>query len=502
MDHETIRSAPMDVTLEQNVLGALLVDNKLIDVAAGAGLKPESFCDSLHQRIFDTILYLHAEGDVSPTIVSSVMKDDPAWAVLEMPARGYLGRLILSAPALPNIAGLCRVLLDLAVRRDLVVIGEDLVNDAYESPKDQPARITIGRATERLLSIGDLTARRLSKIGDAASASLKRLEERLERARTGQQPASITTGSQRLDSASGGMLAGDRWGLAGRSAMGKSVVASSMSLAAALKGTPALIISADMQESPWAVRVLCDMDRYLRPSEKAIHYRRFRTGGLEPEEWERLVQAQHALSELPLFIDDNPRASVASINGRVRALAQAYPDKQGLVVTDFLQKVDPPETRYRDRRRDEDVTDIAYGLGDIVRPIGWSSLALIQIKSSTDAKGQLLEDAPNVTSIRESAGIEMALDIILSPYRKAFFIERRRDDFAVKALALNEDTPNGWRMKYDLEMLCWKNREGSVSDLNMHLWCDPGSASVRDEDPAHAAANQVQDEDVQGLLPA
>lgn len=399
---EDSRHLPYDVSVQEAVLGALLVDNKNIDIAVGAGLKAETFYSGFHQRLFDMVVFLQTEGAVTPLVVASVMKTDPGWAELKVTPRDYLVALVQAAPAMPNIRDLARILLDLAVRRDLITIGEDLVNDAYEAPKDQPSRITIGRATERLLSIGDLTARRLSKMGDAAGASLKRLEERLERQRTGQKPLAVTTGLRKLDRALGGLLPGDRVGIAARSQMGKSLLSSSMSLAAAMSGAPVLIISADMREQQWAERVICDMDRHLNPDLKPIHYRRFRTGDWSPDEWERIVLAQQELAGLPMYIDDNPVATVETINGRTRALAQAHPDQQGLLIADFLQKIGAPSrSGYQDRRRDQDVTDVAYGLGDIVKPLGWSLGALIQIKSDTDAKGALREDPPAVTAIRE-----------------------------------------------------------------------------------------------------
>lgn len=498
MDQEAYRHAPYDIDVEQVLLGSILADNKAIDVLA-AELEPAHFYDPLHQRMFEMMVYLQSEGAVTPLVVQAVMKSDPG--LMEVGGLGYLINLFQASPAAGNLTTLARILRDLATRRQLIGIGEDLVNEAYEAPKDQPSRVTIGRATERLLSIGDLTARRLSKIGDAAHSSIAKLEERLERLRTGQKLAAITTGLRKMDKATGGLMPGDRWGIAGRTGMGKSLTASSMSLAAALSGAPVLIISADMREQQWADRVICDMDRYLRPAEKPIHYRRFRVGNFSAEEWERIVLAQQELAELPMHIDDNPKASVATINGRARALAQAYPGRQGLLVPDFLQKIEPPEDRYSSRRRDEDVTAIAYGLGDIVRGIGWSLLALIQITNKdTDAKGQLREEPPSVASIRESGGIEMAFDVLFTPFRKAFFIESREPE----GRSFAGGPPGDWlawraeltEYQHRLRTIGWKNRDGQKSDLNLDLWCDPGSCAVRDDEPsertpADEAADQL-----------
>jgi replicative DNA helicase len=500
------RHEPYDVEIEQALLGALFMDRAAVDILA-AELTPEHFYDPLHQRLFETMVYLATAEDMklTPLAVQSVMKTDAG--LTELGGRDYLFNLAAAAPALPSLKDYARITRDLATRRELILIGEELMSSAYEAPHSVPARVTIGKATERLLSIGDVTARKLSSMGAVAGMSIKHLEERLELARTGQKPASITTGLRRMDKAIGGLLPGDRMGLAGRTGMGKSLCASSMSLAAARNGAPVLIISADMREEQWATRVLCDMDRHLCPDKPAIHYRRFRVGNFSADEWERIVLAQRALEELPMHIDENPSTSIAQINGRARALAQAYPDQQGLLVADFLQKIDPPERQgYRERRRDEDVTDVAYGLGDIVKPLGWALLALIQIANKdTDSRGQLREEPPSVASIRESGGIEMAFDILWTPFRKAFFIESREPEGRGWA----DGPPPDWlawraeltEHQHKLRTIGWKNRDGNKSDLNLDLWCDPGSAAVRDEEPAmrDVEAEQAADDLLKGL---
>lgn len=479
---------PFSPQVEQAVLGLCLVNNKAIDLVA-ADADEHIFYETVHRALWTFILHLASEGIVTPLIVYSAMKTNEALA--ELGGLNYLVTLAEAAPALSDTPSLVRVLRDLAVRRDLITIGEDLVNDAYEAPKDQPSRITIGRATERLLSIGDLTARRLSKIGDVAAASIGRLETRLN------NPAAaegITTGLYKMDKALGRMLRGDRIGIAARSGLGKSALAGGICLSAALSGAPVLVMSADMLEQKWAERTICDMDRRLRPWEPPLHYQRFRTGQVSESDWERFVLAQQALEGLPMHIDDTPAISVASVRGRARALAQAYPGRQGVLCVDFFQKMeDQPGA---DRRRDEFLTSVAYQLGDIARDIGWSLLLLVQmLNKETDAKGQLREDPPSVAAIRETGGLEMALDIIMSPFRKAFFIERRHDDISSKSLALAEPCKAGWSVRNHMQILGWKLRDGNAMDLDMDLWCDMGSNAVRDEAPTkRSAADQAAEQ--------
>lgn len=480
--------APFDLEIEQAVLGALLVDNALINAAA-AELEPEHFSNVLHQRLYEMIVFLQVEGAVSPLILFSVMKTDPDLKTLDGGGKDYLVELARFAPAPANLPEMMRMLIDLASRRQCMQIAVRLANDAVTPPKDAPTVKIAARATDGLFSLGRGRRQSLKTLGDAAGGSLQRLEDRL----SGKGPKPISTGLLKLDRVIGGFMPGDRIGIAARTGMGKSILSSSLSTACAMDGAPVFIASADMRESQWAERVICDVDRYRHPELKPIHYTRFRTGIFSEDEWARVVLARQEIDGLPISIDDSPAINLAAIRGRTRAMSMAFPNRPGVLVVDFLQKV---ESDRNDRRRDEDLTAIAYGLGDIVRDVGWTLLVLIQITNKdTDTKGQMREDPPNVTAIRESGGIEMALDIIVSPFRKAFFIERRHEDFAVKNLALAEPCKAGWAVKHHMQLLGWKNRDGRASDLNLDLWCDPGSASVRDEEPKkHDAVDQAAEQ--------
>jgi replicative DNA helicase len=490
------RDPPYDVLAEQELLGLCLLNNKAIDLIA-AEADERIFYDPMHARMWRLIAHLATEGPVSPPVLYSVMKTDEG--LKQVGGLGYVAGLVQAAPAISDVLPLVRSLKDLATRREMIVIGEDLVTRAHEVAHDQPARLAIAETTERLLSIGDAQTKRLSKIGDVADASLRKLEDRLH---GGKAAAGISTGIRKMDKAIGGMLPGDRIGIAARTGLGKSAVAGGLTLSAARQGFPVLIMSADMREAQWAERTICDMDRYLRPTERALHYQRFRTGTVSDQDWERFVLARQELEGLPMHIDDSSRLTLSGVRGRARALAQAYPGKQGILCVDFFQKTEP-EAAHRDMNRDQFLTHVAYQYGDIARDIGWTLLLLIQLlNKETDAKGQLRRDPPSVAAIRETGGAEQALDIIFSPYRLSYFLEREEPP----GRGLHPSPPPDWlkwraelsEHEHKMRTLGWKLRDGRAADLNLDLWCDMGSNAVRDEDPAES--NQVADEVVQGLL--
>src|SRR5215467_7272323 len=132
MEQEATRQLPYDVDVEQALLGAILVDNYSLE-RVSSSLKPEHFYDPLHQRIYEAIDRMWAKGHaVTPLTLKALLGDDPGLA--EVGGQAYLVSLARAAPALPNVRDYARILADFAMRRELIRIGEDIVNTAYEAP--------------------------------------------------------------------------------------------------------------------------------------------------------------------------------------------------------------------------------------------------------------------------------------------------------------------------------------------------------------------------------
>lgn len=487
------RELPYDTILEQQVLGAMLVNPKLIDIACGANLTAEHFFDGLHRSLFTMFAYMPTEDmTVTPLAVHALMRSDEN--LKSVGGLNYLINLAQAAPAMPNMRDLARILIDLATQRSLIGIGETLVEDANKPPRERPVRKTIGETVDRLLSIGDTSVRKLKTIGESSRVAIERMQERMKPVEGG-KPRGISTGLRKLDKAIGSILPGDRIGIAARSGMGKSAIAGGICLSAALAGNPVLVMDADMGGDHWAERTVCDMDRYLNPETKPLHYNRFRAGSVSDDEWARFVLAQQALAELPLHIDDDPILTLSKTRGRLRSLAQAYPGKQGILCPDFYQKTQP-EAAHRDLNRDQFLTSVAYAYGDMVREVGWSLLLPIQLlNKDTDSSGKLRREPPSAAAIRETGGAEMALDILFSPYRLAYFMEREEPDGRYDL----QERPADWlkwrgeltEHQHRMRLLGWKLRGSATQALNLEFWCDMGSNSVRDEQPSKPVSQDV-----------
>jgi AAA domain/DnaB-like helicase N terminal domain len=160
MEQEAYRHIPRDIDVEQALLGAILKDNRAME-RASALLTPEHFYDPLHGRIFATILRMIVQDgiDVTPLTLHANMKSDPG--VIETGGLAYFEAMRAAAPALPNIKAIADIVADLATRRDLIRIGEDIVNRGYDPPNEINSAQMIEEATNAIGYIAE-QVRRLS----------------------------------------------------------------------------------------------------------------------------------------------------------------------------------------------------------------------------------------------------------------------------------------------------------------------------------------------------
>ena len=150
----TFRQPPHNLEAEQALLGAILVNNEALDRVSGF-LSPDHFFDPLHGRIFETLATLiHAGKTATPITVKTFFENvEPIDATMTVPQ--YLGRLAANATTIINAAEYGRTVYDLSTRRSLIIIGEDLVNTAYDSAVDHPPRTQIEEAEGRLYSLAE-----------------------------------------------------------------------------------------------------------------------------------------------------------------------------------------------------------------------------------------------------------------------------------------------------------------------------------------------------------
>src|ERR1700744_3059415 len=460
MEQEAYRHVPYDIEVEQALLGAILVDNQVLERISTL-LKAEHFYDPLHARLFETMILASERGSfvITPLTLHAAMKADPG--LMEVGGTAYLAGLMQAAPAIPNVRDLARILQDLAVRRTLIRIGEDIVNTAYEAPTEKGPQAQIEEAEKALYNVSES-----SKYGQGPidfAESLRRTVELAEKAQArGGRISGLVTGFTDIDSLLGGLQPSDLIILAGRPGMGKTSLATNMAFntcrayvqdiesgAEVPRGAPVLFFSLEMAAQQLSARILseaCEIEMW-----------KIRNGRFTEEEWEKFVLSMQELSTLPLYIDDTGGISVAQIAARARRLKREK--NIGCVMIDHIQLV---AGSGRAENRVQELTEISKSLKVLAKELDVPVVAFSQLSRAVDSRD---DKRPVLSDLRESGSIEQDADVVMFVYREEYYLQLRRPD---------PGTPEHgkWMEKLErthrrAELLDEKHRHGATNKVDL-----------------------------------
>ena len=219
------RAAPHNIEAEQALLGAILVNNEACD-RVSSFLEPHHFFDPLHAHIFETATKLVMAGKrATPITLKTFFEHEEPIGELTVPQ--YLGRLAANATTVINAEHYGRTVYDLAVRRSLILIGEDLVNRAYDSPVDDAPASQIEEAEQQLYDLAEK-----GKYGSGFEPFSAALTDAIDMAANAYRRdgglSGLATGFHDLDHRMGGLQPSDLLVLAGRPSMGKTALATNI----------------------------------------------------------------------------------------------------------------------------------------------------------------------------------------------------------------------------------------------------------------------------------
>ncbi len=465
-DLRTSRSAPHNIEAEQALLGAILVNNNVYE-KVGDLLTPEQFYDPAHQRIFDAITTLIQRGQIAdPKTLRGLFENDPALA--QVGGAQYLGDLAASVVTVINALDYGQLIHELHLRRQLIALGEDIVNEAYDQNLENPAPTQIEQAEHRLFELaqtGEID-RGFVRLDQSIQASLRLADEAFRR---DSHVTGVTTGLRDMDRKLGGFQKSDLVILAGRPSMGKTALATNIAINAAKayhetggkEGSGVAFFSLEMSSEQLSTRLLGDYSSV--PSDK------IRRGEIKQEDFAKFVETSKYLSQFPLFIDDTPGLSVASLRTRARRLKRMAPHL-GLIVIDYLQLLHG-SVKGNDSRVQE-VSEITRGLKGLAKELDVPVLALSQLSRAVESR----EDKhPQLSDLRESGSIEQDADVVMFVYREEYYHARseptRRadegdDKFNTRYQRWME---RGEEVRNVAEVLIAKQRHGPIGTVPLHF---------------------------------
>lgn len=154
---------PCNTDAEEAILGGILLDHNSMERLGKTALQPESFYLSAHQRIYQVCLNLHKQG--KPTDLMTVA--DWLYSHKQLDAVGgqlKLASLVDRTVSAVNIDRYADIVVEKAVRRQLISLGNQIVSSSYDSANDAPDIIkNFQEAVEALKNAADPTSKSIKK---------------------------------------------------------------------------------------------------------------------------------------------------------------------------------------------------------------------------------------------------------------------------------------------------------------------------------------------------
>ena len=418
------QTLPQNVEAEAALLGALMVDNRLVEDIQ-LKLQPHHFFEPLHGRIYEAILKLTDSNRVAnPVTLRPLFEADES--IKEVGGAAYLAQLTGSGAAVIGARDFAHQIYDLALLRALIGVGRDLVEGALDTSEDVAPLAQIERAETELYKVAEEGGAegRAKSFSEAAKLAVSMAERALN---SGGHLSGFTTGLESLNTKMGGLHKSDLIIAAGRPGMGKSALGTNMAVAAARRfvrdiaegldpsdsaGAPAVIFSLEMSADQLATRILAE--------ESGITSENLRTGRISQQEFRELARAAAELEGLPLYIDDTPALTIAALRTRARRLKRQK--GIGLIVVDYLQLLQGSGRNSNDNRVQE-ISEISRGLKQLAKELDVPVIGLSQLSRAVE---QREDKRPQLSDLRESGSIEQDADIVLFIYREDYYLAAKQ----------------------------------------------------------------------------
>ena len=421
---ESPQVLPQNVEAEAALLGALMIDNRLIEDIQ-LKLKSHHFFEPLHGRIYEAILKLTDSNRVAnPVTLRPLFEADES--IKEVGGAAYLAQLTGSGAAVIGARDFAQQIYDLALLRALIGVGRDLVEGALDTSEDVAPLAQIERAETELYKVAEEGGAegKAKSFSDATKEALEMAERALN---SGGHLSGFTTGLESLNAKIGGLHKSDLIIVAGRPGMGKSARGTNIAFAAAQRflndaedgieasksaGAPAALFSLEMSADQLATRILAE--------QSGISSENLRMGRISQQEFRHLARAAAELQSLPLYIDDTPGLTIAALRTRARRLKRQK--GIGLVVVDYLQLLQG-SSKSSDVNRVQEISEISRGLKQLAKELDVPVIGLSQLSRAVE---QREDKRPQLSDLRESGSIEQDADIVLFIYREDYYLAAKQ----------------------------------------------------------------------------
>ena len=463
------------------VIGCLLWDNKSYEKIADF-LIEDHFIDLNNKNIFKTIKRLLDKNIlVTPITLKNYLEENDKDSFDNYT---YLNQIKDSAPSTQNAYQYARLLYDLHIKRSLIGIGKNIIQDTISNEEDLEGINLIENAENDLYNLSQTGSsdRKYSLFGESLKKAIDIIDQSFKREG---KIAGLPSGLKDLDKKLGGFHNSDLIIIAGRPSMGKTALGTNIAFNAAKKfkekedefgnkttidGGKIAFFSLEMSSEQLATRVLAEQSK--------ISGDKMRKAELNKEDFKKIAKVSSELENLNLVIDDNPILTISSLRARARRLKRLY--DIDMIIIDYLQLMSGSQNVKNDGRVQE-ISEITRGLKAIAKELNIPIIALSQLSRQVE---QREDKRPQLADLRESGTIEQDSDVVMFIFRESYYLERMEP---IKKPDEQNDRYNErhqrWRelceSRYNIsELIIAKQRHGPIGTIKTHF--DPNFTKFSD----------------------
>lgn len=447
------REPQCNIEAEQLLLGSIITNNEALNQVADF-LKPSHFYESIHGKIYDAASNILDRG-MSASVISldSMLLKDQVY--VEAGGKEYLARLVSSSISVINHVDHAKIIYDLFIKRELIKIGEETVNDTYDSSFQKLSVELLEKAESKLFNLATegISDRGFDKISSSIKESLTTINRVMK---STSHITGVTTGFQDLDHKLFGFHGSDLIILAGRPSMGKTALALNLAINAcrslnsnsskdAQSGSVGFF-SLEMSAEQLSTRLLAMNSK--------IDSSNLRSGKISESDYNSLRKTAEDLSSLPFFIDDSGALTMSAIRTRARRLKRK--NNLSILFVDYLQLITGSK---RDNRVLE-ISEMTMGLKSLAKELNIPIIVLSQLSRAVESRD---DKRPMLSDLRESGAIEQDADIVMFIYRDEYYLSRKEPSAGSEKHAEWLDKLN--KVHNQAEVIVAKHRNGAIGNV-------------------------------------
>lgn len=437
------RQQPQAVEFEAAVLGACLIEQDAFGLIADI-LKPQSFYDSRHEKIFRAVQTL-ASGNKPVDLLTVTEELRSTGELDDVGGPFYISELTQKVFSSAHIVYHAKVIAEKALARELITYSSNTLRDAFDGSQDITELMQ--RAEAQLF---ELSKNNMKKDFTQINPVIAEAYDLLQKAAANDSGLSgLSSGFDDLDKITNGWQKSDLIIIAARPAMGKTAFVLSMAKNIAIDmRIPVAMFSLEMSNVQLVNRLIVNVCEI--PGEK------IKSGNLAKYEWGQLDYKIRALYDAPLYVDDTPSLSVFELRSKARRLVHEH-DVQ-LILIDYLQLMNASGMSYGSRQ--EEVSTISRSLKGLAKELNIPIIALSQLNRSVESRVSTADapmdsKRPQLSDLRESGAIEQDADMVLFIHRPEYY-------------HIYEDQHHN-SLRGISELIIAKHRNGAVGDVRLRF---------------------------------